>query len=318
VIWSHGGSDGRTSPQNVAVEWGQVFLRAGFVTIAIAHAPRSADEVEAMCIELELGNCDVDDCMTALECRREVDGTTQEGVCEVGTCRYWKPLNWDRPHDVSAVIDFLERETAEGARLDGLIDPSRIVYAGHSAGSGGTLMVAGATRLFGDQEVLSIDERPIAFISCSPQGPGYQGLTEDSLSGAPCRRLAPESDACLTRPHLFMTGLGDLAGQWTSEERRSTFYHVPEGDKYLLWNTELAARHGTFNFDNDACERFAGSQGLDTELYPERCDTYRRWLRSAALAFLDAVVHDRAEAHEYLLSDSLQILSNAAVSWKRR
>ena len=79
----------------------------------------------------------------------------------------FKFLSWDRPHDVREVLDRLE--TIAG--LDGVVDLSRVAYAGHSAGAGSVMMVAGASRDFAGTLRTLADPRPIAFLACSPQGP---------------------------------------------------------------------------------------------------------------------------------------------------
>ena len=90
------------------------------------------------------------------------------------------------------------------------------------------------------------DERPIAFISGSPQGPGDDGFIVDSFNGAGCREIDPAA-ACLTRPMLILTGAGDDAGGHIAENRRVGFDLLPDGDKCLFWIDEEAARHPTHN-----------------------------------------------------------------------
>ncbi len=310
VVWSHGGASGQSDAASVGVEWGEVFVRAGYVTVAIAHAPRTRVEYDGLCAGLDWGDaCGGQDCAQMADCA--IDG--EPGICVDGGCRFWKHLSWDRPHDLSATLDWLSTEATPGGRLDGIIDLDRLVYAGHSAGAGSTMMVAGATRLIAGADTLLTDPRPVAFISASPQGPGDDGFTEGSFTGDVCQTLAADPAGCLARPHLILTGVGDDTDV-VAENRRLAFDLAPEGDRHLAWITEEAARHTTFNYGVDACERHQAGEGAD----PARCEAYRLWLRAVVLAFLDAHLRGDADAAAYLASDNPAVFSGGALSWEHR
>jgi hypothetical protein len=325
IVWSHGGGSGRDNPASVAEAWGEIFNRAGFVSIAIAHEGRSAEETRDLCLALNLGGCELIPCDIGDACTRGAAPDEEIGICVAdpslggGYCRHFRGLHWDRPTDFSEVLDWVEAE-ASGGMLDGVVDVARIAYAGHSAGAGSTMMVAGAARWYresaGDQ--LLMDTRPVAFMSCSPQGPDDSGFTTTSFTRERCEELAAPEDrgGCLTRPHLVLTGRGD-GGDNEGENRRLTFDLAPDGERYLAYITELAPQHTTFNYETAGCERYAQDNALGSE-FPARCDTYRLWIRSAALAFFDATLRDSADAQTYLESDNMDVLSGAALEWTAR
>ncbi|MCA9679700.1 MAG: hypothetical protein KC464_32010 [Myxococcales bacterium] len=273
VVWSHGGNDGVDNALNVAPEWAAAFVAAGYLTISIAHPGRDATSQAALC---------------------DVLGYDAAG------CLTFKHLHWDRPHDAARVFDFIEAQAVAGPYA-GRIDASRIVYAGHSAGAGSTLMVNGAPRDFAGQRVALADPRPVAFVSNSPQGPGDEGFDEASFGE-------------VTRPNLVNTGVGDDTPTVEGTNRARSFDLMPPGHKYRLFIAEPAAKHETFDLSNDACTTFSTNNGLD----PARCDDYRRWIASAALAFVDAEVRGDADAAAYLASDNLEVLAGGAAAWSRR
>ncbi|MBK7074517.1 MAG: hypothetical protein IPH44_19690 [Myxococcales bacterium] len=273
VIWSHGGADGTTSAVNVGAEWGRAFTAAGYLFIGIAHRGRDQASREQMC--------------------------THFGVPLTIECAQVKYLHWDRPNDLREVVDYLEAQAT--GPLAGVADLDKLLYAGHSAGSGGGSIVAGASRLIYGGARTAPDPRPKAFIGASMEGEGDDGFTADSF-----RPIA--------RPHLTLSGVGDTTPEATAPPRRVPFEVMMPGDKYRLWITELAARHTSFNHEEQSCRDFQTSNGGDVA----RCAAYTAWVESAALAFADAQLRDRAEAHAWLASDNLTIASGGAAEWARR
>ncbi|RZO61964.1 MAG: hypothetical protein EVA89_10275 [Sandaracinaceae bacterium] len=311
VLWSHGGASGKRDATTVGTGWGEVFVRAGYTFVAIAHTPRDRAAFDALCVALDwTDGCGGDACVDASEC----SAGGESGICVDGGCRYWKHLSWDRPHDVRAVLDHLEVAASAGMPLEGSIDLSRVIYAGHSAGAGATMMVAGATRQIAGEDMLLLDPRPVAFLSASPQGPGDDGFTEASLTGEACRALATDPGLCLTRPHLTLTGVGDDTSDHVAENRRLSFDLAPSGDRHLLWIEEEAARHTTFEYGTEACERHVRDEGGDAA----RCEAYLVWLRSVAVAFAQAVARDDEVARAYLSSDDPERLAEGGASWEHR
>ncbi|MFT5586638.1 MAG: hypothetical protein ACI9VR_004237 [Cognaticolwellia sp.] len=320
IVWSHGGS-ARDTAINVGRDWGEIFNGAGYVFIAIAHEDRGAEGSRDLCLALDLGDCELISCDKGDACIRGEGAEEEFGTCDSdpefgGYCRYIKNLHWDRPNDFRAVLDWVEEQASAGM-LDGVVDPSRIAYAGHSAGAGSTMMVAGAARRYRDTsgDELLLDTRPVAFMSCSPQGPDDAGFTTTSFTRERCEELAApdERASCFSRPHLTLTSVGD-GGEDAGENRRLSFDLAPTGDRYLGYITEPAAQHTTFNYETEGCEGYARDNGLGSE-FPARCNTYRLWIRSAALAFFDAKLRDDEVAKAYLESDNMTVLSGAALEW---
>jgi predicted dienelactone hydrolase len=154
VLWSHGGASGQMSANGAGDEWSRVFNAAGYLFVAIAHAPRSDESRAALCAHL--------------------------GITVAADCARFKYLHWDRPYDVRRTLDWME-EQARGM-FAGAVDLQRLLYAGHSAGAGATSMVAGASREMGGVARVAPDPRPRAFIGFSIEGPGDDGFTDASFA----------------------------------------------------------------------------------------------------------------------------------------
>jgi predicted dienelactone hydrolase len=258
---------------NVGDRWASAFTAAGYAFVGIAHAGRDQASREQMC--------------------------THFGVPLTIECAQVKYLHWDRPNDLREVLDYLEAQAV--GPLAGMADLDQVLYAGHSAGSGGVSLVGGASRSIYGGVRTAPDPRPKALIGCSMEGEGDDGFTADSF-----RPIA--------RPHLTLSGVGDTTPEAAAPPRRVPFEVMMPGDKFRFWNTELAARHSTFNHEVDACQNFQSGNGGD----PARCDEYLTWLESAALAFADAHLRDLPAAHAWLASDNLATLTGNVVEWDRR
>ena len=269
VVWSHGGALGQNDPAKVATGWGRVFTGAGYLFVAIAHHQRG-DVAARLPICRALGY--------------------DEKACE-----RFKFLNWDRPHDVARVLDWIDQQAA--GPLQGRIEPRRLAYAGHSAGAGAALAVAGAGRDFaGNVRTLS-DPRPLAFIGDSPQGVGYDGFEATSFEA-------------ISRPFLTLSGVGDATNSHPAQERRDAFERMMPGNAFLGWITDPATRHGTFNLEARACMRGGAEE--------TRCAKHLEWLAAAALAFVDSYLRGDVDARAYLESERLGVLSGGAFELSRR
>ena len=291
VIWSHGGARGKENPRKSLAEWSIVTAEAGFLTVSIAHTPREAPPA----------------------------GDSRRRLCQAlvpplddAACKVFKHLSWDRPHDIRAVVDALERMNAQG-ELRGQIDVLRIAVGGHSAGSGGALMVAGALRKFGGAPVDLSDPRPVAFLAFSPQQPGSDGFFDTGFKNA------EHSWKYITRPVLVATGDGDSTckpgvepGSCIGETpfgRRIAFARMPSGSKYHLYVHDESAFHTLFALGTSKC----ALPRIDVD--QRKCDEIARWLESAALAFLDGHVRGDALALEWLRSDNTVAASRSVVEW---
>lgn len=308
VVYSHGktpaAADGERDPHVVGRAWGDVLVSAGYAFIAIAHTPRKRSSLDSLCHTLGVpaADCRAEGaCLEKAECRRAWPSGAEgeeKGLCvaEVpgteGQCSYFDYLSFDRPNDAIAVFDWLDAVSAPGGSHHHILDPRRLAYMGHSGGGGGTLMIAGAPRLVAGSDRLVVDGRPIAFVSLAVQGPDSDNFTEVALSGAPCRAQGLSSKVCLSRPQMFVTGLGDSPDVAESLNRRKNYELVPSGDKFLVWLTTAEGRHGMFNLESGDC--------ASTD--PSRCEWIASWLAYAGVAFLDNYLGTRAAPLELLLS----------------
>lgn len=170
VVLSHGGAFGHVNPRGVLDEWADVATRHGYLTVAVAHTPRT--DIERIVLTMNLG------------------GTLPQ-------CRVFKHLNYDRPLDFVRVVGALA-EIREEPEWAGVFDLSAVAYVGHSSGAGSAMMVAGAGREYMPGLDLSFaeDRRPKAFVALSPEGVGDDGFQPDSWDS-------------VRRPMLMCTGAND-------------------------------------------------------------------------------------------------------------
>jgi predicted dienelactone hydrolase len=285
VLMSHGGGDGMPSAKNVMVEWAQIVASTGYIVVAIAHGPRSDSERDSICSYL--GNHD-EHCGVA--------------------------LNWDRPADYTAVIDWLvEKET----KTPGVYDIDAIGLLGHSIGAGGAEMAAGiktdykCMRPFGAMQgvapaplcdindLVSVKESRIkAVVAESPQG--------DSTTGF----MGHPSFDSMNIPFFMATGIDDnkgldLTGQVQTTEYLSRLTVWPmlpaSGHNYKLFIDAPGTAHTFFNAEVPGCY-----EKLPDE---ERCKTMLSWLSTSVLAFLDSELRDSKVAKTWLTSGVLESIS---------
>ena len=169
VVLSHGGAFGHVNPRTALDEWAAMLSRHGYMSVAIAHTPRT--DLERIVLTMNLG------------------GTLPQ-------CREFKHLNYDRPLDFVRVASEIQDHV--DAPWSGLIDPSALAYLGHSSGSGSAMMVAGAGREYMPGLGLAFAEQrgPKAFVALSPEGAGDDGFQPDSWD-------------TVQRPVLMCTGAND-------------------------------------------------------------------------------------------------------------
>jgi hypothetical protein len=286
MIWSHGGAEGKNDPENSLPAWSDVTAAAGYLTISIAHTPRL--DRPALCQAI--------------------------GITDAATCDLFKPLNWDRPFDISAVINELERMNREGD-LRGKIDLTRIAVGGHSAGAGATLTIAGALRNFTGAPLSFADKRPVAFLAFSPQQPGTEGFFDTDF------KRALHSWAPISKPVLIGTGDGDSTCNPGEEPgscpgdtpfgRRLNFDRMgSSGNKYRIYVHDADAFHTLFAMNTNKCAEVGVDQA--------KCDETGRWLQSAALAFLDGHVRQDRLAQQWLKSNNVGVASKGVAEWSRK
>lgn len=267
VILSHGGASGHTSSETSLAEWATIIANAGYFSISLAHVPRTAEEREALCALLGF---------------------------DAAGCATFKPLSYDRPLDISRMID---RATTIAGRPDylGMIDTTKIAVVGHSAGAGGALMIAGAPRDMNGPVEME-DPRATAFAALSPQAPGSDGFDAAGYGH-------------VERPTLIATGRGDENPPDTADARASVFDLIQPGEKARLFIEDPAAIHTLFGGALDPCAARASL---------ERCEEMFAWLRSALLAFLDTHLRASTGARAYLESTMLSAASANAAEWSLR
>lgn len=232
------------------------------------------------------------------------------------TCDHFKYLNWDRPHDIRAVLDELERRNRRGA-LQGMINLAAIAVGGHSSGSSGALTVGGALRNFTGTPVDLSDpaHRPAAYLAFSPQPPGTEGFF-DTAYQQPLHSWQP-----ITRPVLIGTGDGDSTCDGLEEpgscfgdipySRRIAFERLSPGDKYRIYLHDVATFHTLFalSTDNGKCNTGAAQQ---------KCEAMAHTLRSVALAFLDRYLRQDPFAQQWLGGNDVEIATGGVAEWSHK
>lgn len=309
VIWSHGGAGGGT-PQNLEA-WRNATTEACYVSVTIGHAWPETPLNEEICDGLF-------DLVVPDEC----------GIADDKT---YKLLNFIRPHDIAAVMDYLE------ADYDDLVDETKFAIGGHSAGAGGAMMVAGATRAFrtGDaaEDYIEIrdlsDPRPIAFIAMSPQGPGADGFYEA------WKHAGETSWDNVTRPILIGTGAGDNGCDQsprsltsstihycnnlgpTPSNRKAVFDFLPQGpgagiSKYRFYIDHWRAAHTIFKLSENTCASGGGTTQED------HCDLMFEGLTRAVVGFLDWHVRGDPLAEDFLAKQANIPGSRGLFEWTRK
>jgi predicted dienelactone hydrolase len=281
VIWAHGGADGRNgvgASDGALSFWSGITAAYGYLTVSPAFNARNAADAQAVCQYLGAGG---------------------------DACEDINMPSWDRPFDIRAILDTLEAENRSGP-LAGRIDLTRIAVGGHSAGSSGTLTVAGATREYNGRRYGATelsDPRPKAFIALGPSAPGLSYMFDTSFNDP-----ATSWDN-IARPVLVATGSGDGHEQ-SPRTRRIPFAFAPPGDKYQLWINDTDIGHGMFGDDLGTCS--------DGAVPARKCEAVQSVLVSVVRAFLDAYIEQRPQAKAYLEGGFIQQLGQGSLEWLRK
>ena len=282
VIWSHGGASGSNAGQRKLARWAEAVVAAGFVAINVGHTPRSDAEREGLCTHLGIDIA----AGSANDPARPNDSE----------CDQFKFLSHDRPRDVATLIANLAMIESLLAPLGIVLDETKIVMAGHSAGAGGTLVLAGAGRRMGpdmhffpELGEAPLAYAPIAYMAFSPQGPGSEGFEDTSF------------DAMQAAPILTATGSGDDAGGEDPLVRREAHYHMmPAGDRHQLYVCDTRFKHTNYSLERPAPRAF------------------KELLIGAALAHLDASMRGRSEAIDWLASQNAAAKALGSAEWSVR
>ncbi len=268
VIWNHGGGpsiNGRTRSGN----WGQTLAAAGYVVIHPSRRP-------------------------VPDVRRFRRACVRNGFRNPLECERWIAQSRVGPQNTHFIIDEL---TTIGNMIGVTLDASKIVVAGHSAGTITVLANAGAWQQWtpGGEVFSERDDRPIAFLATAPQGPMYANYLLPGFQPG-------DSFAPIDRPFAFITGRGDRTGE-PPEARTTAWLTSIAGNKFLSYDTEPEALHETMNINK-----------CDGAVRTQHCG----WIASFGLAFIDAVARGRQEAIDWLESDAYQILTGGAIGLHRR
>ncbi|MBX3354242.1 MAG: hypothetical protein KF724_00915 [Phycisphaeraceae bacterium] len=180
-----------------------------------------------------------------------------------------------RVHDVSAVIDQLDRWSREdGHALAGRLDLERIGMSGHSFGALTTQAVSGQAPALGRS---AADHRIRAACAMSPSAPRLGG-----------DRAAARAFSGVRIPWLVMTGTNDvsLIGGADLESRLAVFPALPPGSKYELVLFE--AEHSAFGD-----RALPGDRG-------NRNPNHHRAILAITTAFWEATLRDDERARAWL------------------
>jgi len=191
--------------------------------------------------------------------------------------------NWDeRPREIKAILDQLDRISEKVEGLGDRIDRERIAVAGHSFGAHTAAMIAGL-KLFapGGRSIQIADDRPDAALIISPQGVG--------------RSIKADSWDAVEGPVMMITGSKDDSPRHEggAEWRMTAWQHLGPGpDRQLLY---IDGAHHSFGGISGARYRGAGP----------RNDDHVAWVRSATTAYFDALLKGDDAAGSYLRRDDM-------------
>lgn len=278
IIWHHGGNPSSRGDAR-SEEWSQLLAAAGYVLI---HPARTMI---------------ADPTPYEVECR-------DNGFDTPEPCAYWMTQARFGPQNTHFIIDHLSDVEALDSALANLLDGTKIIVAGHSAGSTSVLANAGAWQQWkaNTPRYQERNDTPIAFLASGVQGPMFADFKTGFQSTNAFSPRELSSYAGIDRPFMFITGVGDETGE-PPEARTTGWLTSLPGNKYLVWDTNPEAVHETMDIHK-----------CNTPVRESHC----LWIGSAGLAFLDSVVRQRREATEWLDSKALQILSSGEIELHRR
>ena len=211
----------------------------------------------------------------------------------------------NRVRDLMFVLDSLDQLEKSYPELQGKIDRTKIVVAGHSYGAY-TALLAGGMKLFPGGTSYA-DPRVKAIVAMSPQGiAANRGLTSDSWKD-------------LRVPTMFMTGTRDFGANENEgpDWRRTAYENAAAGDKFFV--LIRGANHMTFTgvasglgeqFDVNRSQPPMVDPRTGQEIYPSTQQSTRgpalvdrgtfASIRSISLMFWDSYLKDKKDAKELL------------------
>jgi hypothetical protein len=236
---------------------------------------------------------------------------------------------WDRPYDIAAVVNALH--DGELPEIAAWLDLEKVALLGHSNGTSSTLNAVGLQRALPNGVKVPVPvpaghpRRPMAAVALSPMGINTYGYFDTAAWNPLGSDSKEHSWMGLTDiPVMTMTGDGDnhcktrfvCSDSDSGSKRRIPFFRMPEGSKYLMYvgdreSTEIVSRH----------ELFGSLDGPDTcnsAALAAECANTVKWIKSTALAFLDAHVRDDRGARSWLRSRKLRKASSEIAGIERK
>jgi predicted dienelactone hydrolase len=222
---------------------------------------------------------------------------------------------FDRPRDVSFVLDQLAKEQQRPTELKGLLDLTRVGVGGHSFGANTTLMIAGQGA-----------GNPLGRMLGGRAGKAARGAGAGSATGfkdprvktilplsAPVPAPAMINDrtyAAINVPVMHMTGTLDESpiADTKAEHRRIPFDRIAGVDQWFI------------NFRDGDHMLFSGRpRGTFSKTgTPEKDREFQRRIERITLAFWDATLRDHAGAKSWLDHDMKPWLGPLADSVERK
>jgi hypothetical protein len=288
VIFNHGGPP-RTTGREGSTEWSRAMAAAGYVVIHPSRSPVDTPTADQNA-----------------EC-------SANGVIGASACKDWLGHSLFGPANTNFLIGKFAQLASLRPELAGLLDPRKVVVAGWSAGTSVVLANSGAWRQFVPAGPVhhQASSMPIAFMTLAPFGPDYGGFYYSptwNYGGFQSQSF----DRIDERPFLFVTGKGDFGPKVVvdlkqekvrSEARSLGWLRATTGHKFLAWNLDARATHGTMNISDCA---------------PAPKNVYCSAIQSLGIAFLDAVVRKRAVAIRWLASNAFEASAGGAIELHRR
>jgi predicted dienelactone hydrolase len=205
-----------------------------------------------------------------------------------------------RPRDVAAAVADIDRRSAGGGELEGLVDVHRTAVIGHSYG-GYTAQVVGGARLdtaaMGGTCESAAPEDPILFL-CDALIPHLDELAQEA--GLPSVPTGLWPDWSLAGVDAVVSMAGDAVmfgpeGLAEVEVPVLTIGGTADTDSPYEWGTG-------YTFDNASSDHRieVGLEGAGHMIFAGRCEGSRRIIDLVSLGFCSDAGWDRDEAHQMI------------------
>lgn len=254
--------DGNNPSANSVNAWASHFSEAGYLAIIVDHRRRNPEALEALCTELALTG---------------------------DACNADKLQSWDRPQDISAVLDWLQSDAPSNTWRTRTAS-STFGHTGQEAGAATGLMLAGANRKFGQTSEDFTDSRIEAIVPIAMVSEADDTFLEAGL-------------AQVQTPVYMSASIHNYDSSERPVDYLTAFSALPEGNKYLLHFLDEDATGSTFSLSD--CE--AGE-----------CAMFQSWLTSSSLAFTDAILQEQQSAITWLATGDMVTAVGSQADWLTR